>query len=253
MKEYALYSDALLGLLILIWGIYKSYTTILKNKIKFPLRQKIDFFDHSFFNVMYNALNYTIPNIELKNEPHKETITKIYATIKVEIFLEEISKIVKKFKEGKGQHCFSEKQILYIIDNSVKKYRKLAVKKLTTEYNKKIATMFDDKFTKDIHMNCILTTLSCVSSICRSKFYKTCSEKISAILDILTFAFQHTILDLEKTCMVLNGELSKELNKLGMTSTPVKEYLTKEEYEIHEKVQNMQIKELFNKKDKKTL
>jgi hypothetical protein len=250
MKEYTVFSDAVLGLFVLIWGIYKAYFSFFKNKIKFPVKNKVDFFDHAFFGVMYNALNYTIPGIELKNDKHKEKITKIYATIKVEVFIEEISKVVKKFKERKGKHCFSEKQLLYIIDTTIKKYRKLAVKKISSEYNKKIATMFDDKFTNDIHMNCILTIISCISSICRSTFYKTCSEKLSAILDILTFAFQHTILDLEKTCNALNGELTKEFIKMGFSCEEYKEYITKEEYEMHEKVQNMQIKDLITKNKK---
>ena len=235
-------SEAVMGFFIAVYGAYSGWQ-ILKTKIHIPISRKIDFMDHSFFNIMENALAYNIPSIMLEDEPEKADITRIYATEKIRIFKEEFEFVVKEFKRGKGKHCFTETEILKIVQKTIKKYRTSARKEIARKYNKKIAETFDNKFTNEVHYACIQTMLGSISSICKCSFYKTCSEKLSAILDILGFAFQHTIIDLERTCSALNGQISKELVKLGYPDTH-KEYVTKDEFEISEKMQNMMIKDL---------
>ena len=230
------------GIAIIIYGLYQIFI-FLKSKIKIPIHKQVDFLSHSFFKVMADSLEYTIPNLEIKGDPQKSDVTRIYASAKVRIFRDEVLKIVYAFRKGKGEHCFSEKDLLVAFDKTVRLYRKQAVKELTKKYNKRVAELFDDKFTNEIHYACITTTKNCISSICKSRFYLTCSEKLSAILDVFTFAFQHTIIDLERTCSSLNGELTKEFEKLGYVVNK-KEYVTKDEFEMSEKVQNIMIKKL---------
>lgn len=244
-------SETVTGIAIGLYGIYNIYI-FLKSKIKIPIYKRINFLDHNFFNIMRNALVYIIPSIELINEPEKADITRIYATEKVRIFTEEFEQIAVEFKKGKGKHCFSEATILKIVQKSIKKYRGSAKKLITKKYNKKIAEVFDDKFTNEIHLACIQTMLSTISSICSCSFYTSCSEKLSAILDVLGFAFQHTIIDLEKTCKALNGTISKELEKLGYTVDTSNQYVTKSDFEISEKIQNIMIKEINKREVSKT-
>jgi hypothetical protein len=234
-------SEVLMGGLILI---YSAWQVIGKIKIKFPTT-RIDYTYHSFFKIMDNAILYLIPAICITGQPEKTMICKIYASVKLQVIKDDMYKLALAFKKSKGAHCSSEKEMLTALDASIKEYRKKAVFEISKVFNKKVAKLFDEKFTIQVHQGCIITTRNAVSGICRSNFYRSCSDKFSAILDIYAFALQHTVIDLEKTCELLNGEIEKALGQKHGCQQQA--YITKEEFEMSERVQNAQLKEILER------
>jgi len=234
-------SEILMGGLILVYSIWQVFGRI---KIKLPSYKRVDFTNHVFFKIMDDYLLYLIPAIKIDGQPEKTMLTKIYATVKLQVFREAMYQVAIEFKKAKGQHCASEREMLLGLDKTIKEYRKKAVKEITRAFNKQAAKLFDEKFTSEVHQGCIITTRNAVSSICRSTFYRSCSDKLSAIFDVYCFALQHTVIDLEKTCQVLNGEINRAL---GIKDKDCKRYITEEEFQLSERVQNAQLKEILEK------
>ena len=232
------------GLGVGLYGLYQIYV-FLHTKLKLPISKQTDFTTHRFFMFMDDAVNYAIPNFKINNNPEKSDVVRIYADIKFKAFRAEMLRIVSQFKETKGAHGFSEKDLLDSFTKTVNLYRETAKIAITKKYSQGVADIFDDKFTNEVHASCISTIKYCITNICHSSFYSTCAEKLSAILDLYTFAFQLTMFDLEITCSKLNGNLSLEFEKLGYTPKE-RIFVTREEFEMSEKVQNLMIKDLNN-------
>lgn len=204
-------AEGITGIGLLVYFGYKAY-----NKVKddLPIHKQYDFTKHQFFRVMSDAILYLVPNLTYEHDPVRTDIVKLYAHEKLSLFRDRCKEAAETFSKGKGKHCFTEQAFLEFFDKTIEEYRIKAIAAVAKKYGQEIAELFDYKFTNIVHYGCIRTTRDTISNICRSGMYLSCSDKFSAILDILTFAFQHTVIDLEQTCKVLNGELKEALIKL---------------------------------------
>lgn len=238
-------ADSILGFGVIAYGVYNGIKAFGSKSFKLISNRKIELINHFYFMNMDNFLFYKIPALVLDDEPEKTRVLQIYADIKVRTFRDEMYTAVERFQKNKFEHTFTEKQILKIFDNTINKYRKEGRKAIALRYNEKIAKIFDAKFS-DMHSHAVIATRQAIMDICRSRFYNTCYDKMNGILETLAYAFNLTILDLERSGTALNGQLSKEFVKLGYPDENKNNFVTKEEFEMREKVQNMQLKELSN-------
>ena len=242
-------TEAILGFFVIMFGIFQGMVALKKSSFKIFSRKE-DLSGHTFFFNMQSAILYKIPSLAIKGDPAKTDIMKIYAHVKLQIFYDEMVEFVRAFNANGRKHCFSQTDVLQTFDKTIVKYRREAIQKISEKYNNKVAFLFDERFTNGIHLPIINITRQGIEDICKSEFYPKCSEKISAMLDMFTFAFQYTIIDLERTCKSLNGELSKELEKLGYERPKYQEYVTLDRFEMSENTQNMMLKELKTKRGK---
>ena len=208
-------TEGVLGFFLVIFAAYKGLSSIISfDKFKKD-NKRCDLTQHPFFFAIEEAMNYKIDKLVVEGAPQKTKILHMYLQTKSQEYYKSLKDVVIKFQQNPKGFSISEEAVLSIFDKTVAEYRKQAVQKITEKYNAKVAYIFDDTFTNKFHIQAIINTRSAVSLVCRSSFYDSIIDRICAILDISSYAFQHTLLDAEKTVMYLNGSLSKELKKLG--------------------------------------
>lgn len=154
---------------------------------------------HPFWSRFTYMIEHRIPSIKVKDNPL-------------------LTKLVRQCLDVKFR--YAKKHMKYVINNKAfncKDYTKF-VSNLVRSYEGEwvrnhVPELFIERF-RAFHKLRVDDALEYVERICSSNFYPTLNEKKLAMMDYFLQAFNHTMMDMERSVDSLNGDVTKELERL---------------------------------------
>lgn len=155
--------------------------------------------NHRFFTKAKFWKTIYIPNLEMNiNNPKKNRMVKTFLTVMIESY----EKNLLNDLCVKAVSCCCDKMPKLFVD-IIKEYEQ-------TARDKEIPELFIESFRK-WHEPAMNFMIDFSSNICRADFIP-CNQKVHVILDILTAAFELTLIDAVQTIKNINGELDAALD-----------------------------------------
>ena len=198
MEIVSVIITAIVSPLLVIW--LKNYYSSKKPKLK-----KSTIKEHPFFSEIQYMIDISIEKINIEDDILRTKMIRKFLKIK-------LLSTQKNFGELTNSSSLDVDSSLatcdYIncITKIVRDYEMESIKNNVPE-------VFIRRFS-EWHTPKIIIIRDLIEYICRSNIYDTDTEKLSAILDIVLMVLHLTMMDAEDTIKSMNGELTKQLEKL---------------------------------------
>lgn len=231
-------------------GLIVSITNLIKiiRSTKQGNYEKMNFEkDVSFFTTMNKFINIDLKKLPI-NDRAKQEMTQDIALMKFVIFRNEYKDLAKRLNTKELSLTtfisfeFQEEVVSKCEDEYKKQCENSKIPKLFIEKFQKWQMKHYEKILEDLKKYCI------VGDFVKSKFFTPVARYL-AIMNVIESMFFSTIIDLEQTANEINGDLAGiEYNGFVCESPhQYKNFVTKEEFQISEKIQNIALKDLIDK------
>lgn len=188
-------------LFIFIYSIYFLITNYKKNK-KPKYKSIKTLKDHVFFIKVDRFLNYHLRSLPIKHK-YKKEVAQTFLIIMFSTFKFALEKCVG--------HILAEpnKFTIYIFQNYLQKVIKFYEEEMKRV---NIPSIFIKKFNES-HGDYIEATIMSLLDIFENEWYTTLEEKMSAMLDMMSYNIMVTFINAKKSMDSFNGDLEKEVQK----------------------------------------
>lgn len=156
--------------------------------------------NHPFFAQVDFWITHIAPNLSIDDKKRRRCARE-FLKLKLSIFKERLMEQVIELEDGKCDICSIPSKFL----DWCREYEERAI-------SIGVPHIFIVRFA-EWHEPCMQTTFTACHNLCTATmFHPTDRDKLGAMLDIMMFAFQSTMLSAETALNGLNGELSAKLD-----------------------------------------